>query len=153
MRSELNRQFRRTLRRITGPGAKTRKGRVAVAALNADFEKRMNPLSDSEFDKVRLAANHTWATGLPEKTIDRKPGGCFSRVFVIEEVESMKHHLREHHTGGSASGADGVDFARALNLENDELLMLFQECVKQLGYPKIWLTTIIAAVAKKHKPG
>lgn len=46
-------------------------------------------------------------------------------------------------------GIDGVDYSSVLAIDNDELCLLFNECIDRCEVPSAWLITAIVDVPKQ----
>ncbi|PSR71854.1 hypothetical protein PHLCEN_2v12270 [Hermanssonia centrifuga] len=123
--------------------------RLMTAKSQGDFWKEWKQIIlPAEFDALRHRTNHNWMSSLPSSTEDSTPECFFSRRVTVEEVESVKQHIKTH-TMRSAKGADKVNYAYIMTIPNDNLRALFQACIHATDAPIQWLTTILAAIGKR----
>ncbi|GBE82387.1 Ribonuclease H1 [Sparassis crispa] len=129
-----------------------RPAQVTVDQLHDVFRARMNPPEafPVEFNDVRHVLNHCCANLLPQRTVDTTPQRFFSRAFTIDEIAHAKAHIKLHSLR-SARGADRVAYITILAIPNEQLLLLFEQCLAQCDAPQIWLTSLLAAIQKKGK--
>ncbi|THG93155.1 hypothetical protein EW026_g8005 [Hermanssonia centrifuga] len=111
----------------------------------------MNPpvILPPAFDSARHAVNHFWAA-LPERTEDLSNTASFSRRITVEEIAAVKDHIKKH-TINSTKGADHIGYNTILNIDNEELRILYQSCIDNCDAPLEWLTSYLAAIGKRGK--
>jgi hypothetical protein len=69
---------------------------------------------------------------------------------VEEDIAWAKEHLESHYR--TAVGLDRTSYREVSEIDNSKLCELINECLDRNDAPSIWLTTLIAAIAKKDKP-
>ena len=106
------------------------------------------PLS---FDLAQWNLNKYAAGSIPAVTADNTDSHYFSRSFSLCDIEWAMRHIKKH-TPNSACGEDDVSYNEVLHIPNEDLLILFQECVNLKDTPDAWLTTLIIGFQKKGKP-
>ncbi|THG92752.1 hypothetical protein EW026_g8259 [Hermanssonia centrifuga] len=131
---------------------KPRSAKVTADQLREVFLPRMNPPVSlpPAFDSARHAVNHFWASHLPDRTHDSSRAASFSRAITLEEIAAVKNHIRKH-TINSAKGADRIGYNTILNIDNEELRVLYQSCIDNCDAPTEWLTSYLAAIGKRGK--
>jgi hypothetical protein len=87
---------------------------------------------------------------LPSVTVDISSDGVFSCDWQVEEIEWAKAHVKEHSLS-SARGMDRVDYSTVLEIENDEICALFNDCMAHCDAPSVWFTTTVVGVPKQRK--
>jgi hypothetical protein len=80
------------------------------------------------------------------------PDGVFSREWQVDEIEWAKAHVKECSLL-SARGIDGVDYSTLLEIENEELCSLFNDCMAHCDAPSVWFMTTVVGVPKQRKGG
>jgi len=62
----------------------------------------------------------------------------------------MKNHIHQHGLS-SASGQDAIMYAEILEIPNDALAYLCNECVRRRDGPSAWFRTVVIGLLKKGK--
>jgi ribonuclease HI len=111
---------------------------VSLDALTSIFQRRMNPppTMPASFNSFCFLTNTLQLAHLPSVTVDMSPDGVFSREWQVDEIEWPKAHVKEH-TLSSARGIDGVDYSTILEIENEELCSLFNDCMAHCDAPSV----------------
>jgi hypothetical protein len=74
-------------------------------------------------------------------------------VRLMLKLEASNHQQEiKKHPPNSASGNDRVSYDEIDNIPNEDLLVLFQQCIDSGDAPGAWLTTIIIGILKIGKP-
>ncbi len=87
---------------------------------------------------------------MPLRTTDSSRLRSFSRPLSIEEIRSAKAHIRRIGVA-TAVGIDGVNQQEILAIPDEELLKLFNHCLDTNEIPRVWLTSLLAAIPKKDR--
>jgi hypothetical protein len=131
---------------------KSREVPVPVPQLQQTFRERMNvPTSgatDPGGDRRQFTA--LLAHAIPACTVDTTPQRFFSRPFSMEEMECVRRLIGKC-PARSAKGTDGIGYCDILQILNDRLLALFNECMTRRDLPYAWLVTQIVAILKKGR--
>jgi hypothetical protein len=129
---------------------------IAVSAedLRGIFEKRLNPapVLPTAFDEVQHKISQTLASMIPDETVDTTPEKFFSSEWCEDDGAWVKEHLRKHSLA-SSSGEDAITYADVVEIPNEDLIYLCNECVKRKDSPSLWLRTVIIGLLKRGKPG
>ncbi|KAJ7752512.1 hypothetical protein DFH07DRAFT_716195, partial [Mycena maculata] len=101
------------------------------------FEKRLNPptVLPESFDASQHKMNRLLAGFIPESTVDSTPEKFFSSEWNEKDMEWLKAHIRD--ALNSASGEDAILYDEIMNIPNDDLLLLCNECIRQRDGPII----------------
>ncbi|OBZ76827.1 hypothetical protein A0H81_02948 [Grifola frondosa] len=112
----------------------------------------MNPPASPppHFDVTTQGVARLLAAVTPARTRDETAARCFSRPFSLGDIEEVKAHIRSQCLG-SARGADRLAYEDILAIPNEDLVLLFQECIARLDAPSEWLVAILTGVGKKGK--
>lgn len=126
--------------------------RVSAAELREVFMTRMNTPSilPTGFDLARKVANDLWARAAPSRTEDLTPEGFFRRRFTVQDIGGVKERIRANGLH-KARGPDGIGYRELLRIDDEDLRMLFQQCVDDLDAPERCLVSYLAAMGKKGK--
>ncbi len=90
------------------------------------------------------------ANDIPDVTTDRTTGRYFSTDVSDDNIGKVKAHIRK--TGADSSrGSDDVDYDLILEIPNEDLVKLCNECLKRCDAPSLWLRSIIVGILK-NKP-
>ncbi|KAJ7737793.1 hypothetical protein DFH07DRAFT_752880, partial [Mycena maculata] len=111
---------------------------VTAEALRNVFEKRLNPpehLPES-FDATEHKFNRLLAILIPETTIDSSNEGFFSAEWTEEDTAEVKDHIRKHGLA-SATGEDAILYGEILEIPNDALAYLCNDCIRRRDGPSI----------------
>ncbi|KAJ7841425.1 hypothetical protein B0H13DRAFT_2365780 [Mycena leptocephala] len=132
---------------------KPRAPAVSLSDLAACFEKRMNaadpPPPEFNLDRKRVVEERV--RNIPNPSGDPPSGNeTLNRRVTEEDIEWAKDHLRSHYK--TAVGLDRLHYQEILDIENDVLCKLINECLERNDAPLVWFTTLIAAIPKKDKP-
>ncbi|KAJ6574597.1 hypothetical protein B0H19DRAFT_986206, partial [Mycena capillaripes] len=73
---------------------------------------------------------------IPDTTEDNSEEGFFSERWGDEDMGRLKDHIRKHSLD-SAEGEDHTSYAELLEIPNDDLAYLCNECVDRRGGPSI----------------
>ncbi|KAJ7141623.1 hypothetical protein C8R46DRAFT_921124, partial [Mycena filopes] len=78
--------------------ARPRKAKVSLKDLTGNFEARLNypPQMPASFNADQLAFNERMANELAENLPDNSPRQSYTRDITLEEIESMKRHIKAH---------------------------------------------------------
>ncbi len=104
---------------------------VTADQLYEVFKKWLNPPEELpvDFDKFCLGWDRMSAKDIPQVTTDRTTGRYFSTDVGDDNVVRVKTHTRK--TGAESShGANGVDYDLILEIPNEDLVKLCNECLK-----------------------
>lgn len=103
---------------------------VTANSLKEVFEARLNPpkVLPNQFDATQHGINKVLASLLPEKTEDNTPEGFFSEKWTEDDMARLKDHLRKHSLD-SSEGEDHNSYAELLEIPNDDLARLCNECI------------------------
>ncbi|KAJ7620500.1 hypothetical protein DFH06DRAFT_1010736, partial [Mycena polygramma] len=84
------------VRKRTDP--RPRPAKVSIEALSADFEARLNypQVTPSSFNAEQLAFNARMNRELKRPPPDASPRQSCTREIMLEEIESMKRHIKAH---------------------------------------------------------
>jgi hypothetical protein len=144
--------FWKHLKRLADP----RPAPIAVTAedLRVVFEGRLNPapIMPSSFDQAQHKINQTLGSLIPEHTDDPTPEKFFSAEWLEDDGAWVKNHLLTHSLD-SASGEDAITYADIMDIPNEDIVRLCNECVRLRDVPTIWLRNIIIGLLKRGKPG
>ena len=120
---------------------------ISVTADNLKdvFEKRLNPPSSlpGSFDPPQHKMNRLLAELIPESTTDSTPEDFFSAW--------VKDHIRN--SLDSASGEDAIMYGEIMEIPNEDLMLLCNECIRLKDGPTTWFKTVIIGLLKKGKNG
>ncbi|KAJ7719710.1 hypothetical protein B0H16DRAFT_1336489, partial [Mycena metata] len=111
---------------------------VSAQALKEVFEARLNPpktLPES-FDSAEHRMNKLLASLIPDSTLDSSPEGFFSSEWTEDDAAWLKDHIRKHSLD-SATGEDAILYAEIMDIPNDVLVLLCNECVKKQDGPSV----------------
>jgi hypothetical protein len=92
--------------------------------------------------------NNLLAEMIPDSTENTVPEGFLSAPWTEANIPSIKDHIRIHSLD-SGSGEDAILYAEILEIPNDDLLFLCNECVRKQEGPSIWFRTAIIGLLKK----
>lgn len=140
--------FWKSIRSLTG--GQPRPPQVMAAELHDFFRERMNRQDVLVRDPLAAMRNldGLFMESVRRPTSDNTVEMFFSRPITEDEIAAVKAKLKEHNMN-SAKGADGLAYAELLQVPNEDLRELFQQCIDSCDAPQTWLTTILAAVEKK----
>ncbi len=140
--------FWKSIRSLTG--GQPRPPQVTAAELHDVFRERMNRQDVLVRDPLAAMRNldGLFMESVRRPTSDNTGEMFFSRPVTEDEIAAVKAKLKEHNMN-SAKGADGLAYAELLQVPNEDLQELFQQCIDSCDAPQTWLTTILAAVEKK----
>jgi len=126
---------------------------ILVSQSKDTFEQWMNPpiIFPSSFDQTQWELHKTMASLIPSITVDHTSGHHFSACFSLEDIEWANQEIKKH-PPNSASGNDCVSYNEIDTIPNEDLLVLFQQCIDSGDAPDAWLTTIIIGILKIGKP-
>lgn len=121
-------------------------------AVARNFQQRMNPPEElpRQFSSDRLATHRLLASLIPDETEDVSEEQAFSSPFTAEDIAWAKNRIKERNLQ-SAKGYDGVAYKLILQIDNDALAGLLNECVASRDGPSVWFITLVIAIAKKGK--
>ncbi|KAJ7709166.1 hypothetical protein B0H16DRAFT_1216876, partial [Mycena metata] len=88
------------------------------------------------FDATQHKFNRFLAALIPKSTTDSSDEGFFSAGWTEEEVAEVKDHIRKHGLD-SATGEDAVLYGEILEIPNDALAYLRNECIRRRDDPSI----------------
>ncbi|KAJ6570739.1 hypothetical protein B0H10DRAFT_1719796, partial [Mycena sp. CBHHK59/15] len=99
--------------------------------LHAVFEKRLNAPPDlpAEFDSTQHKFNRPLAGLIPKATTDSSDEGFFSTEWTEDDIVEVKDHIRKHGLN-SATGEDAILYGEILEIPNDALAYLCNECIR-----------------------
>ncbi|KAJ7728245.1 hypothetical protein B0H16DRAFT_1331072, partial [Mycena metata] len=102
---------------------------VTASSLKEVFEKRLNPPETlpPQFDATQHGINKILASLIPPETKDSTPEGFFTERWNTVDMGRLKDHLREH-SSDSAEGEDQTSYSDLLEIPNEDLAYLFNEC-------------------------
>jgi ribonuclease HI/exonuclease III len=125
---------------------------VSAHSLKEVFEARLNPpkIMPESFDTVQHKMNNLLANAIPDATEDSSPEGFFSSKWTEDDSAWLKDHIWKHSLV-SASGEDAVLYAEIMDIPNDVLILLCNECIKTRDGPSVWFRTAIIGLLKKGK--
>ncbi|KAJ7723211.1 hypothetical protein B0H16DRAFT_1895858 [Mycena metata] len=117
------------------------------------FETRLKPAEvlPTQFDSIQHDINKILCTLLPEETEDSTPEGFFSRKWDAKDMGRLKDHLRKHSLD-SSSGEDQTTYAELLEIPNEDLAHLCNQCTALGDAPTIWLMSALVGILKRLKP-
>jgi ribonuclease HI len=126
---------------------------VTASSLKDIFERRLNPPSvlPEQFNAAQHTINKILAGLIPEVTKDQTAEGFFSTPWATADMGRLKDHLRKHATD-SSPGEDEASYAELLEIPNDDLAFLCNECVNKRGGPTIWFLSALIGILKRLKP-
>jgi hypothetical protein len=126
---------------------------VTAEELKDVFEKRLNPpaLLPPQFDSAQHKINKVLATLLPAKTKDSTPEGFFTQAWSEDDMGRLKDRIRKHSLD-SSPGEDQTSYADLLEIPNDDLAYLVNECVAKNDAPTLWFMTALIGILKRMKP-
>ncbi|KAJ7438964.1 hypothetical protein B0H11DRAFT_2254277, partial [Mycena galericulata] len=116
------------------------------------FEKCLNPpetLPES-FDSAQHKMNRILAHLIPETTSDSSEERFSSAEWTEANIAWVKDQIRKHGLH-SASGEDAILYAEILEIPNDVLAYLCNECIRRKDGPSAWFRTVIIGLLKKGK--
>ncbi|VDC04957.1 unnamed protein product [Peniophora sp. CBMAI 1063] len=127
--------------------------KVALSALHSVFRKRMNkpPVPPQTFSRAAELAARVQARDLARIVPDIEPDDTFTREVDAREVALLKADVKKQGLDG-APGFDGVLKSSIMNMDNDDLARLFNECIRQQDAPSVWLKTVVIGIMKKGLP-
>ncbi|KAJ7618830.1 hypothetical protein DFH06DRAFT_994921, partial [Mycena polygramma] len=111
---------------------------VSASDLKDVFESRLNPpkIMPQSFDAAEHTMNNLLAEMIPDSTEDTTAEGFFSTPWTEDHIASIKDHIRTHSLD-SGSGEDAILYAEILEIPNEDLALLCNECVRQQDGPSI----------------
>ncbi|KAJ6496389.1 hypothetical protein C8R45DRAFT_823377, partial [Mycena sanguinolenta] len=111
---------------------------VTADELKDVFEKRLNPptVLPLQFDSAQHKINKILATLIPEKTEDKTPEGFFTRIWTEDDMGRLKAHIRTHSLD-STPGEDCASYVDLLEIPNEDLAYLANQCVEKGDGPTI----------------
>ncbi|KAJ6578536.1 hypothetical protein B0H19DRAFT_882593, partial [Mycena capillaripes] len=111
---------------------------VTAEALRDVFEKRLNPpeVLPESFNGTEHKFNRFLAALIPENTFDSSNEGFFSAEWTEEDIAEVKDHVRKHGLD-SATGEDAILYGEILEVPNDALAYLCNECIRRRDGPSI----------------
>ncbi|KAJ7267674.1 hypothetical protein B0H12DRAFT_1010323, partial [Mycena haematopus] len=117
---------------------------VTAASLKDVFEKRLNPpaITPSEFDSTQLSMNEMLAAMIPEMTDDPSPEGFFTREWNEDDMGRLKDHIRTHSLD-SAAGEDQTAYMDLMQIPNEDLMALYNECTDRGDGPSICYRLVV----------
>ncbi|KAJ7196334.1 hypothetical protein B0H12DRAFT_1020251, partial [Mycena haematopus] len=106
---------------------------VSANDLKNVFESRLNPpkIMPQSFDAAEHTMNNLLADMIPDSTEDTTPEGFFSAPWTEAHMEAIKVHIKTHSLD-SGSGEDAVLYAEILEIPNEDLLLLCNECLASI---------------------
>lgn len=125
---------------------------VSLERLANAFRSRMNrsvtlPIWWDHHEWVR---RKDLADSIPARTIDYSDGQWFSRPWVIADIEWCKDHIKTKGPG-SASGLDESTYKLIMDLDNNEIVSLFNRAFDLLDGPTIWFRTLVMGILKRGR--
>lgn len=144
------RDFWKLIRKWSDPCAKP--AQVSTAQFETTFRQRMNPphVLPDHFDIPRRSFNSKLSSSMPVNTMDTTRLRSFSRPVSLEDIRNAKDHIRRR--GASAAiGIDLVNQREILAIPDEDLVSLFNHCLDANEIPRIWLTSLLAAIPKKDR--
>jgi hypothetical protein len=87
---------------------------------------------------------------IPQTTVDSSAEGFFSTKWTEDEVAEVKDHIRKHGLD-SATGEDAILYGEILEIPNDALAYLCNECIRRRDGPSVWFRSAIIGLLKKGK--
>ncbi|VDB85252.1 unnamed protein product [Peniophora sp. CBMAI 1063] len=144
-------RFWSTYKRLLDP--RRRAPKVSITGLLATFKKRMNKPSvpHPTFNRFAQVAAHAEAQNLAAVTPLIAPDDTFTRPFTAEDIASVKADIKDGANSG-APGFDGVRKSLFMDMDNEALAALLNECVARQDAPSVWLKTVIVGIMKKGLP-
>ena len=142
--------FWKEIKRLADP----RPAPISVTAdeLKDVFEKRLNPPAVlPQFDSAQHKINKILATLIPEKTEDKTPEGFFTHVWTEDDMGRLKDHIRTHSLD-STPGEDSASYVELLEIPNEDLAYLANQCVEKGDGPTIWFMSPLIGILKRMKP-
>jgi hypothetical protein len=111
---------------------------VAAESLRSVFEKRLNsPTTLPEsFDAPQHKMNRILAGMIPENTSDSSEERFFSAEWTEDSIAHVKEQIRKNGLH-SASGDDAILYGEILEIPNDVLAYLCNECVRRRDGPSV----------------
>jgi hypothetical protein len=94
--------------------------------------------------------NRLLANSIPEETTDPTPEKFFSAEWTEDHIAWIKNHMRKQRLD-SATGEDAIIYAEILEIPNDVLAHLCNECIRKKDGPTTWFRTVIIGLLKKGK--
>ncbi|KAJ7932042.1 hypothetical protein B0H13DRAFT_2308192 [Mycena leptocephala] len=138
MEAKSSGKFWKVVKRLSDPAPSA----ISVTAhdLKDVFEKRLNlPATlPASFDSAQHKMNKILAALISDFTTDSTPEGFFKfpSEFTEENMEWLKDHLRTN-SMASASGEDAIVYGDIVDIPNDELTLLFNECIRMNDGPTV----------------
>lgn len=125
---------------------------VQLPDLASCFEKRMNaPEPPPKAFNMRFKqAAEDRARAIPTPSVNQSSDRTFDRMVTEDDIAWAKDHLKSH--SRTAAGMDRVHYDKIINIENNVLCRIINECIEHNDVPVVWLTTLIAAIPKRGKP-
>jgi hypothetical protein len=126
---------------------------VTAANLKEVFEKRLKPpdVLPSQFDAIQHKMNEVLAGLIPDSTEDTTEEAFFSVKWNDDDMVRLKDHILKHSLD-SMEGVDQTSYAQLLEIPNDDLAYLCNECVQRWGRPIIWFISTLIGILKCLKP-
>src|ERR1700761_9375867 len=98
----------------------------------------------SQFDAAQHKINSILAELLPRQTEDHTPEGFFSKKFNDDDIGRLKDHLCKHSLD-SSTGEDQMSYVDLVEIPNENLAGLYNECAARGDAPSIWFMSILVA--------
>lgn len=110
-----------------------------------------NHRDTTHFDKLQMELTHLLDGQIPQLTRDPSEGRHFSRAVTILEVENLKVKLKGK-SPRSALGMDKLSYHMLLAIPSENLVGLFNMCIRRRNVPTLWLYTVLIAILKSKRP-
>ncbi|KAJ7732420.1 hypothetical protein B0H16DRAFT_1328719, partial [Mycena metata] len=104
---------------------------VTADELKEVFEKRLNPpeVLPPQFDSAQHKINKILSL-MPDQTEDTTPEGFFTHAWTENDMGRLKNHIRNHSLD-STPGEDQASYKDLLEIPNEDLALLANQCVKE----------------------
>lgn len=132
---------------------KPRPSLVTAPQLGNDFYQRLNPPNSPppHYDESLRQHYRLLADTIPSKTEDTSREQFFAREWTTSEIGNIKARLAKR-SPRSSTGIDKTSYAKIMDIPNEDLADLFNECIRESASPEEWLTTKLIGIQKKGKP-
>ncbi|GAW04368.1 RNA-directed DNA polymerase from transposon X-partial [Lentinula edodes] len=111
----------------------------------------MNPPDPllSSFDPARIVAEDARANAIP---LPSPPAShpAFNEPLSLDDISTVKAYLKRT-THSNSTGVDLATYDLLVDIDNKQLLPLFQRAIECRDIPSSWLTSTIIALAKPGK--
>ncbi|KAJ7101767.1 hypothetical protein C8R44DRAFT_641348, partial [Mycena epipterygia] len=103
------------------------------------FENRLNPpkVLPGSFNAPQHKMNRMLADLIPETTTDAEEKKFFSAPWTEDNIAWVNNQIRKHDMD-SASGEDAILYAEGLEIPNDSLAHLGNECIRRQDGPSTY---------------